>query len=428
MMGRGGIVMRVTVIGGGAAGVLAAIAAAEAGAEVAVLERNNKALKKLGVTGNGRGNLLNAGNPAYYGDAAFALAALKRCGYPELTKFFASLGVPLREEGEGRVYPASLQASAVRDAFMLRAGQLSIGIRCRMRAESIARENGGYLISGMQGIGDDPKHPEEEPFTLDTDKVIVACGGAAYPAHGTDGTAYGLLTAFGHRLTGIAPALCALTVPGKRIQGLGGQRIRAKLSLTGAQGNTVHQSRGEALFAENAVSGIAAMRLARFAKAGMTLCLDLRDELNTEGPVLPFVQSLAAARSKQPAAELLTGAFARPVARWILREAGVKNLSAPIPALGASALHAVAGTIECARLPVTGTRGFDAAQVTAGGIKTKDFNPETMESRLSPGLYAAGEILDVDGDCGGFNLMFAFSSGLIAGTAAAGGKASFSLQ
>ncbi|MBN1776582.1 MAG: aminoacetone oxidase family FAD-binding enzyme [Clostridiales bacterium] len=414
--------MRITVIGGGAAGMAAAITSAEAGAAVTVLERNAKPLKKLGVTGNGRGNLFNTGEPAYFGDAAFALAALARCGISELAKFFASLGVPLREEGEGRVYPASLQASAVQDALMLRANQLAIDIRCRMRADNITREQDEYLISGRQGIGDDPRHPGEEPFSLHTDKVVVACGGAAYPAHGTDGTAYGLLTAFGHRQTALAPALCALTVPQKRLRGLSGQRVRVKLWLEDAQGNPVHGSRGEALFADDAVSGIAAMQLARFVKEGMTLCLDLRDELNSEQSALPFVQSLAASRPEQPAAELLAGAFSRPAARWILREAGVKDLSAPISALGPAALRAVAGTVECVRLPVLGTRGFAFAQVTAGGIETKDFDPETMESRLSPGLYAAGEILDVDGDCGGFNLMFAFASGLIAGTEAGGGR------
>ena len=148
--------MRIAVIGGGAAGVAAAIAAAEAGARVTVLERGVKPLKKLGVTGNGRANLMNTGNPVYYGEPAFALVVLKRFGVPELTRFFASIGVPLREESDGRVYPASLQASAVQDALLLRAGQLKIDIRCRSRVERITLENGGFAIFGRQSIGDDP--------------------------------------------------------------------------------------------------------------------------------------------------------------------------------------------------------------------------------------------------------------------------------
>jgi predicted flavoprotein YhiN len=124
-------------------------------------------------------------------------------------------------------------------------------------------------------------------------------------------------------------------------------------------------------------------------------------------------------RKHRPVSDLLTGAFAGPVSRWILREAGVRDIQSPIEAADPRMLRAIADTIGGVRLPVIGTRGFVFAQVTAGGIETKDFDPATMESRLIPGLYAAGEILNVDGDCGGFNLMFAFASGLLAGTEAA---------
>lgn len=409
--------MHIAVIGGGAAGFAAAIAAAESGAEVTVLERNVKPLKKLGITGNGRCNVMNTGAPAYYGDPAFAQAVLGRVGVKELTAFFASLGVPLREEGENLIYPASLQAASVQSALLLRAEQLSVEIRCLARVARVAPENSGFAVSGTQASGDDPKHRTETPFSLRADKVIVACGGAAYPAHGTDGTAYGLLTGLGHGLTPVFPALCALTAPGKYLQGLKGQRVRAKLWLEDAQGNILRQARGEALFAEDAVSGIAAMQLARFARAGMTLCLDLSDELNLPGGVLPFIRSLVDARKGLPAAELFTGAFSMPVSRLILREAGVKDLSVVIASLGADGLNAVARAVSRVRLPVLGTRGFEFAQVTAGGVETAGFEPATMESRLVPGLYAAGEILNVDGDCGGFNLMFAFASGLIAGMA-----------
>ena len=410
--------MRIAIIGGGAAGFAAAIAAAQRGARVTVLERGKKPLKKLGIAGNGRGNLMNAGAPAYYGDAAFAQAVLGQVGYPELSSFFTSLGVPLREEGAGWIYPASLTASAVQDALLLRARQLGVEVRCLAQAGGIARDGDGFHISGRQGSPEEGKPSgRAENFSLYADRVIVACGGAAAPAHGTDGTAYSLLTALGHRLTPLKPALCALTVPKKSIQGLAGQRVRAALCLTDAKGNAVHRSRGEALFAEDAVSGIAAMQLARFASEGMELVLDLRDELNREGDALPFVQALAAARAGEPMAELLTGAFAKPVARWILLQAGVRDVQAVIGA-DSRLLRAVADAIAGARLPVTGTRGFAFAQVTAGGVVTADFDPATLQSRLVPGLYAAGEILDVDGDCGGFNLMFAFASGLIAGTAA----------
>lgn len=404
--------MQIAIIGGGAAGFAAAITAAARGAAVTVLERNLKPLKKLGVTGNGRGNILNAGKPVYFGDSAFAGAVLSRVGFSELTAFFRELGVPLRQESEGRVYPASLQASAVQEALKLRAEQLGVCVQCAVRVARIERQAGGFILHGTRVCQEQTAAPAEELFQLRADRVIVACGGAAAPAHGTDGTAYQLLTDLGHTCTPLAPALCALQVPKKRIQGLQGQRARARLSLVDKRGVAVRETRGEVLFAQDAVSGIAAMQLARFFRDGMALHIDLRDELNLAKEPAAFLRFLSARRSERPIADLFIGAFATPVSRWVLREAGVKDLQLPIAQIDPALQRRIIDTIACIRLPVSGTRGFEFAQVTAGGISTAEFNPATMESRLIPGLYAAGEILNVDGDCGGFNLMFAFASGL----------------
>jgi len=412
--------MRIAIIGGGAAGFAAAIAAAEQGAKVTVLERNPKPLKKLGVTGNGRGNILNAGDPVYYGDAAFANAVLGRVGLAALRRFFAELGVPLRQEGEGRLYPAALQASVVQDALLLRAKQLGIRVQCLTRIERILPGEGRFTLEGWLINPDKGTALPPETYTLSADRVIVACGGAAAPAHGTDGSAYDLLTNLGHRCTPLAPGLCALKVPKKRIQGLQGQRVRAQLSLTDAWGKDVHRSRGEVLFAQDAVSGIAAMQLARYAAEGMELRLDLRDELNIETNLREWLRSLLALRKGLSVADLFTGAFTKPVARWLLREAGIRDLQMPIAEITPALERRMTDTLTAVRLPVLCTRGFAYAQVTAGGIETAAFDPQTMESRLVPGLYAAGEILNVDGDCGGFNLMFAFAAGSIAGRAAGG--------
>jgi predicted Rossmann fold flavoprotein len=251
---------------------------------------------------------------------------------------------------------------------------------------------------------------------------VVTVGGAAAPAHGTDGSAYGLLTAFGHRLTALRPAMCALTTDSKRIAGLSGQRIRARLTLYGPGGEALRRTEGEALFGDDAVSGIAAMQLARFVTPGAGVSLDLHPGMGLPddadpSAVLAQLRTLAGLRADRPLADLPTGVFAAPIGRFWLREAGFRDPAMPIARLTPDALIRLAGTISDLRLPVTGTRGFAYAQVTAGGIATEDFDPETLESRLCPGLYAAGEVLDVDGDCGGFNLMFAFASGLAAGGA-----------
>lgn len=471
--------MTTAIIGGGAAGVAAAIAAAERGQRVLVLERNRKPLKKLGVTGNGRANVLNAGAPLYYGDEAFALAVLSHVGYPELRAFFASLGVPLREETEGRVYPAAMQASVVAEALLLRAAQLGVEFLTATRVDAIERDGQAFTLHAIQTAPEpddrkggktgkaaarDAQTAAATPLTLRADRVIVTVGGAAAPAHGTDGSAYALLTSFGHPVTPLKPALCALLTDKRRIAGLSGQRVRAGLALLSPDRHPLHAVEGEVLFGDDAISGIAAMQLARFYEKGAVVALDLRlatgwmedtgdradmkgeDGANVAGgangannliggnsakgkngaetaawltlpAMVEHLQALVALRRDCQLQALLTGTFAAPVAKLVYREAGLNDLSLPIARLNAADLQRLAATIADLRLPVAGIRGFDQAQVTAGGIDTAGFDPATMESRLCKGLYAAGEVLNVDGDCGGFNLMFAFASGLLAGRA-----------
>ena len=241
----------------------------------------------------------------------------------------------------------------------------------------------------------------EESVTFSCDRMIVTVGGAAAPVHGTDGTAYGLLTDFGHTLVPVHPALSALLTDKKAVEGLSGQRVRAKLRLCDSDGKLLHASEGEALFAEGGVSGIAAMQLSRFASAGCMLHMDLRPAVTGDAgaDVLSWLKNRARTRDQRT---LLTGA-ASPV------------LSAALWRRSGSSLEKLAQTIADFAVPVTGVRGFDSAQVTAGGVCTAEFDPSTMQSRIMPGLDAAGEVLDVDGACGGFNLMFAFASGLLAG-------------
>lgn len=416
---------RTVIIGAGAAGMAAAISAARRGHSVTVLERNEKTLKKLGVTGNGRGNLLNAGPPLYYGNPDFAARVLEQMPYPQLAAFWEELGVPLRLEEE-RAYPAALQAAVAVDALRLEARRLGAQVCVRTRVVSLVKGEDGFWLEAEEGVpapagGKGKKPPVQEVLRRKyrADRVIVAAGGAAAPAHGTDGGAYGLLTAFGHRLTPLGPALCALVTEKKPIDGLFGQRVRARLSLRDPQGRLLREARGEALFAQDGVSGIAAMQLARWVVPGCTLHMDLRDELGREAmapeALREFVQALAGRRGELPLRELFTGMLMPQVSRALLAAAGYLDLDRLIGSVSPKGLGTIAGQLTDFPLAVEGTRGFDSAQVTAGGIATEDFEPATLESRLQKGLYAAGEILDVDGDCGGFNLMFAFASGLLAG-------------
>ncbi len=435
-------ITRTLIIGGGAAGMAAAIAAGEQGQQVTVLERMNKTLKKVGVTGNGRGNLLNSGTLCYYGDVAFAAEVLSRMPYAQLASFLEGLGILLRQEEDGRIYPAALQASAAVDAMRLRAQQLGVQVAPLTRALSITLDAGGFQVdaeesqwsapAGDGGRAKAPKKPVQTgviPRKFRADRVIVTVGGAAAPAHGTDGSGYGLLTAFGHHLNPVRPALCALITDKRPLQGLSGQRAKARLTLTRQDGTLLHETRGEALFAEDGVSGIAAMQLARFVEpacqpgglCGCRLRMDLRPALGLDGisekALSILLSQTAEKRSREPISALMTGMMVPPLAHALMKAADIRDIARPISALNPSDMQRLACAISAFELEVTGVRGFESAQVTAGGIDPSDLDPATMESRLQKGLFAAGEVLDVDGDCGGFNLMFAFASGLLAGGA-----------
>ena len=406
--------LRVAVVGGGAGGAVAAITAAEAGAQVLLLERNHKPLKKLGVTGNGRCNLMNTGTPVYFGEETFAQEVLARVPASSQRAFWQKLGVPLREESEGRVYPAALQASVVTDALLLRLRQLSVQIVTDARVVALQRESDAFRIQAeLSRVELDAKGRrrvvETRMQAFEADRVIIAVGGAAAPAHGTDGSSYGLLTSFGHALHAPRPALCALLTERKLVSSVSGQRVRARLTLLDAQARPLRESEGELLFGDDALSGIAAMQLARFVQPDCSLRVNLLPALNLpdEAALRALLSDVFAARRDLPAREQLTGLVTAPIARLLLPDAAV-----PSP-------EALAARMTDLRFPVTGTRGLEQAQVTAGGVSTEDFDSATMASRLCKGLYAVGEALDVDGDCGGFNLMFAFAGGMLAGRAAA---------
>ena len=434
--------METLIIGCGAAGAAAAIAAALHGDTVTVIDRNRKPLKKLGVTGNGRGNLMNTSDLRYYGDTAFAHAVLEAMPPKAVADFLEDCGISLAKEDEGRVYPAANLASVAVDGLLYRMQRLGVRLLPCAMAESIRQEKGGFAVTvtvteyapDQQKANGKVKKGEalsQSTRTLHADRVIVAAGGAAAPAHGTDGSAYALLTALGHTLRPVKPALCALLTETKPLKGLSGKRVRASLSLRAADGRVLHQSNGEALFADDGVSGIAAMQLARFVEPGCTLHMDLRqsimgdEDMDAEAWLQKRLERIsgkaagsgccASIADECTLTQLLTGCVHPAIGIALLRAAGLREQDVAT----APSLQRLAKVMTDFSLSVTGTRDFDQAQVTAGGLDAAQFDPLTMESKLLPGLYVAGEMLDVDGDCGGYNLMFAFAGGLLAGQAAA---------
>lgn len=398
---------QVLIVGGGASGVMAAIAASLRGARVTVLERNQKPLKKMGVTGNGRCNLLNRGSleQAYFGNPAFARSVMTAMPYPRIRAFLQDeIGLALRDEEEGRVYPAALQASVVTEALLYRCEELGVKFLTGYKAERAWSEHGLFTVAGIAVTPGDQKGQEsQKAFSCQGDRLLICAGGRAAPAHGTDGAGYALLEQFGHHLLATRPALAALKTERKPLEGLSGQRMKAILTLLSPEGKLLHRTEGEALFTDDGISGIAAMQLARFAIPNSKLVLDIRPSICMSGMDENALESILAKRSPQTP---MTGWFARPVAGALERYAKKNRVG-------------LATAIAKFTLTVQGVRDYPFAQVTAGGIDCNEFSPATLESLAQPHLYAAGEILDVDGDCGGYNLMFAFATGLLAGYAMA---------
>lgn len=405
------------VVGGGASGLAAAIEAArvfrQAGVPgtVTVLERLPRVGKKLLATGNGRCNLTNrfAAPPDYFEAADFTRPALERFPVEDTLDFFASAGLLCEEEEEGRIYPMSRQASGVLDALRLEAERLGVRFLCETQVHSLQRQTAAQ---------DMPCFLLNE--SLPADAVILACGGQAAPQHGSDGSGYPLLRALRIPVTTVYPSLVPLTADPKRVKPLKGLRVHAAISLC-AGGKRLAVQRGEIQFTDVGLSGIAAMQLSRLVSRERGLLEASLDLL--PGLTRRQAEEYLCARIRQnpalAAEHLLTGILPKRVGQVLLKEGNIEPLTRPIGNLCGDEITSIADRLKDWRFAVTGTRGFSAAQVTLGGAQRAAFDPQTLEAHQVPGLFAAGEVLDVDAGCGGYNLQWAWSSGRLAGLSAA---------
>ena len=402
----------IAIIGGGASGMAAALAARESlDNRVILLERQNRLGRKLLATGNGRCNLTNryAGPARYHGaDPDFVIPALTRFGPEETLAWFRGLGLVTRtEEPSGRVYPLSDAAASVLDTLRLAAEARGAEIRCGFTAAGVRREKAGFRITSDRG---------EE---LSCDRLIIACGGMAGERLGGVKDGYELLRSLGHRRTALYPSLVQIRTENTWTRAMKGVRTQASLTLE-RNGAVLASSSGEVQFTDYGISGPAVFDLSRYASAagtGCVLVLRLLPELS-EVDIISYIENKTNSFSSYKAENLLSGCLHNSISRVILRRAGIA-LDAPLWSLDGQAPALLASLICRFELPVTGVNGFQDAQVTAGGMETAAFDPGTMESRLVPGLFACGEVLDIDGDCGGFNLQWAWSSGRTAGLSAA---------
>lgn len=411
------------VLGGGAAGMAAAISAARAlrgKADVLLLEHGPRVGKKLLTTGNGRCNLTNLGplSGHYHGGgAAFAQTVLTRFPSRKTVSFFESLGLLCREEGEGRVYPYSGQASAVLDLLRMELERLGIRQLLEYHPQRIVQQKNRFQIHCTEG-------------TAICRRLIVATGGKSSASTGSDGSGYRLLQELGHTVTRIFPALTQIKTDPLLMRPLKGMRCEGAASFL-ADGTVIRRETGEIQFTEAGLSGICIFQLSRLAGEFFTLrtvngmparqiavSLDLMPDWEPQA-LASFLLSRRSSRPEIPLEQFLTGVLNKRVGQTLLKAAGCAPLSRPSGSLTDSELSRIAALLKGWRFQPNGLSPWNAAQVTAGGVSCREFDPHTMQSRKIPGLYAAGEVLDVDGDCGGFNLQWAWSSGILAGQSAA---------
>lgn len=393
----------VLVIGAGASGMAAAISAAENNESVVLLERFERPGKKLLATGNGRCNLMNTGPLVYYGDSAFANAVVNRCGIKEQTEFWNRYGLKLREETEGRVYPFPMRSSAVLDILIYALHKNKVSIRNNSRVLRVENDENGFQV-----------YTDHDAFSCR--RLIVSTGGPAQPRLGGNRDGYRILTSFGHTLMEPVPALTPLRTDHRSVSGLDGIRVKCKVRII-LDGKTVHCERGELLFTKDGVSGICVMQCARFAVPGESeLSIDLTD--GAFGSESDLYRLLYERRSMFPddlPEKLIEGILLPKMAYALCKQAGLKLRGEKTGELTDKQIRQISMTMMDYRLKIEDRCDFDYAQISAGGICCNEFRNDTMESRLCKSLYATGEVLDTDGDCGGFNLMFAFASGILAG-------------
>ena len=399
--------MIIGIIGGGASGMAAALAAAEnPNVQVLLFERQARLGRKLQTTGNGRCNLTNlhAQEGGYHGeDASFVEHAMNCFDIQDTLAWFKSMGLFTVAEASGRVYPYSDQANSVVDVLRFALEKPNIQVLTGFEVSKVRHRDGLFHVEG-----------EEDAYICD--KLIVACGGLAGTKVGGSMSGYKLLGKFGHRSTRLRPALVQLKSSWGGVAGLKGVRANCHAQIL-CDGVLHSESTGELQFTEYGVSGPVIFEISRDAcqKKGQWLChLDFLPDIEEKDLLAELMRRQ---KTELPIEELLTGILHNRLGRVLAKAAGVSG-NGKIADLQKEDLEAVCRAVKAFDIPLTEPMGMDSAQVTAGGILTGEFDPMTMESKIVPGLYACGEVLDIDGDCGGYNLQWAWSSGRLAGSSA----------
>ena len=401
--------MVIGILGGGASGMAAALAAAENPEnQVILMERQSRVGKKLSATGNGRCNLTNLHvSPAHYHgqQPEFAQYALSVFDAQAALEWFSGLGLLTVAEDSGKVYPYSDQANSVVDVLRFALEQENITVKLGFDAEKVRKTPTGFRV-------------ESREEGIDCDRLVIACGGLAGTKLGGTMSGYKFLRSLGHHCTKLRPTLVQIKTAWSGVTGLKGVRCNCHAAIY-CEDRLHSQSTGELQFTEYGISGPVIFEISRDVcqeKGEWVARLDFLPDMAGEALMAELLRRKS---TRLPASELLTGILHNRLGRVLSQAAGI-CAGQMVSQLPEEALEQVVQAVKDFEIRLTEPLGMDSAQVTAGGILTEEFDEKTMESRRIPGLYACGEVLDIDGDCGGYNLQWAWSSGRLAGLHAGG--------
>ena len=396
--------MVVGIIGAGASGMAAALwASHEPDVQVILMERQARVGRKLQATGNGRCNLSNEKFHIshYHGeDPTFTEQVFSQFGVEDTLNWFSSLGLCTVTEQSGKIYPYSDQANSVVDVLRLALDKENITLRLGFEAEKIKYSPNGFAVESKEEI-------------VTCDRLIVACGGLAGSKLGGTMAGYKLLSKLGHRSTKLRPNLVQIQSRWQALSSLKGVRTNCNVEIL-HNGDLFAQSRGELQFTEQGLSGPVIFEISRdvcSASGSWIASLDFMPQWN-EDKLMAHLQNRM--QTNYPIDELLTGVLHNRLGRVLTQCAGIKG-KAYCNDLSQRELEELCRCVKALEVELTEPMGMENAQVTAGGVLTDDFDPYTLESKKIPGLFVCGELLDVDGDCGGYNLQWAWSSGCVAG-------------
>ncbi len=387
-------VYKVAIVGGGSAGLMTAIELLSdstilKGDDVIILERNDRVGKKLIATGNGQGNLTNANlsTDFYHGEKGFIRTFIEQANGIDLQKYLIRLGLPLTFGKDGKIYPLSKQASAVLDVFRARIMASGVIEKTGVKINKIENKDGVFVL-------------QSEAEKIFAENVVLAFGGKSAKQFGTDGSSYNLAEGFGHKITKLYPTLVQLKTELKDVKGLKGLKENARLTALDGE-KELKSATGEILFTEYGISGNAVFQISTALTDAKNprVRVEFLPELSRNDVI-----DMLVAREKIgyfTSENYLTGIINKRVGQAVIKKAVKINPSS------------VANALKDFNITVTGNLGFNYSQATRGGVETDKINPYTMESKLKRNLYIVGEALDVDGDCGGYNLTFAFVSAII---------------